>query len=40
MTQMTQIMPDLALEPETLAEQFIDLGIETSIEVSIEYAQY
>ena len=26
-------MPDFTLEPETLAEQFIDLGIDTNIEV-------
>ena len=30
---MSQIMPDFNLEPETLAEQFIDLGIDTNIEV-------
>ena len=28
---MSQIMPDFTLEPETLAEQFIDLGIDTNI---------
>lgn len=31
---MSQIMPDFTLEPETLAEQFIDLGIDTNIEVT------
>ena len=34
---MSQIMPDFTIEPETLAEQFIDLGIDTGIEVRKEH---
>ena len=33
-------MPDFTIEPETLAQQFIDLGIDTGIEVRIEHKPY
>ena len=37
---MSLIMPDFTIEPETLAQQFIDLGIDTGIEVRKEHRPY
>ena len=37
---MSQVMPDFTIDPETLAQQFIDLGIDTGIEVRKEHQPY